>query len=422
MISMERFRERLARLRTITAPGEGVTRLAFTDSDWEGRAYFISLMKEAGLSVREDAFGNVIGRREGTRPDLAPVLCGSHGDSVPEGGNFDGVCGVLCAIEIAQSMAEDGWRNERPYEAALFMCEESSRFGAATLGSRAMCGMLSPADLLTYHDRDGRALYDVLKARGLDPDHVEDAKYRVRPAAYFEMHIEQGRVLEHEGKKAGVVTGIAAPTRLRFRIHGKQDHSGAAPMRLRHDGLAAAAELILAVERIARSHADPPVVSTAGTLRLKPNAINVVPGEVTLGVDIRSISAAAKADAVRAVLAEAGVIAKRRGVPFEVETVCDETPAPLRREMVDFLCACCAEEGLPYMTLPSGAGHDAMHWADVCPTGMLFLPCRDGVSHNPREWAELEDIAGAARVMERAVRRALRAGFSLEGDRDESHS
>lgn len=419
MISIQRFTERLSRLRTITAPGRGITRLAFTDEDWAGRAYMISLMKEAGLAVREDAFGNVIGRREGTRPDLAPVLCGSHGDSVPEGGNFDGICGTLAAIELAQSMQEDGWQNERPYEAVLFMCEESSRFGAATLGSRAMCGELSPRDLLTYHDKEGRALYDVLKRRGLDPDHIERAKYPVRPAAFFEMHIEQGRVLEHERKKAGVVTGIAAPTRLRFRIHGHPDHSGAAPMTLRHDGLAAAAELILAVERIARSHADPPVVGTASTLRLRPNAINVVPGEVTLGVDIRSISAGAKADTVRRVLDEAEAIGARRQVPFDVDWMSDERPVPIRRDVVDFLMDCCAAEGLPAMTLPSGAGHDAMHWAERCPTGMLFLPCRGGVSHNPDEYAEVEDIAGAARVLERAVRQALRADFHFreEGQR-----
>ena len=416
MISTERLGAQLAHLGRITAPGRGVTRLAFTDSDWEGRAYVMSLMKEAGLSLRVDAFGNVVGRREGTRPELAPVLCGSHADTVPEGGRFDGACGTLAAIEIARSMEEEGWRNERPYEAVLFLCEESSRFGAGTLGSRAMCGELSLPDLLSLHDREGRALYDVLKARGLDPDHVAEAKYKGKPAAFFEMHIEQGRVLEHEGKKAGVVTGIAAPTRLRFRLHGHPDHSGAAPMHLRHDGLALAAEIILAAEREAKAHSDPPVVATVGTLRVRPNAMNVVPGEVTMGLDVRSISSAAKDEAVAHILAAAEAAGRRRGIPYDIEPICREEPAPIRRDVADLLMACCEEEGLSAMRLPSGAGHDAMHWAAVCPTGMLFLPCRDGASHCAEEHAELEDIAGAARALERAVRKVLRADFHFKED------
>ncbi len=411
MISKERLAAQLAHMATITSSERGITRLAFTDADWEGRAYLMSLMKEAGLAVRQDAFGNVIGRREGTRPDLTPVLCGSHGDSVPEGGNYDGICGILCAIELARSMEEEDFANERPYEAVLFMCEESSRFSVATLGSRAMCGELTEEDLHTYHDKEGNTLFDVLKERGLSPERIKEAKYDQVPAAYFEMHIEQGRVLEHEKKKAGVVTGIAAPTRFRLHIHGHADHSGAAPMYLRHDGLAMAAEIILAVETEGRRHENPPVVATASTIEIRPNALNVVPGEVVLGVDVRSISASAKDEAVTHILAAAEEAGRRRDIPFTVEPMGREAPVPLRQDVTDFLMTCCREEGLSAMKLPSGAGHDAMHWGRICPVGMLFIPCRNGVSHSADEYAELDDIVSGTRVMERAVRKALSAEF-----------
>ncbi len=413
VISTERLRERFEHMKGITDPGRGVTRLAFTDSDWRGRAYIISLMEEAGLTVREDAFGNVIGRRAGLRDDLPAVAFGSHGDSVPEGGNFDGLAGVLSAAEVMQSLREEGFQNERPLEMMLFMCEESSRFGAATLGSRAMCGELTLSDLFKYHDREGRALYDVLKKRGLDPDHVENAYYKEPPAAFFEVHIEQGRVLEHEKKQLGVVTGIAAPTRLRISIRGTAAHSGGTPMHLRHDGLAAAAEIILTAEWEGLRHTDPMVVATVSTIRNKPNVINVVPGEVTLGVDVRSISREAKHEAAEHIMSTAKEVCRKRGVGCECTIVSDEEPAPIRKSVIDFLGRCCMEAGRDWMRLPSGAGHDSMHWAMRCPTGMIFLPCKNGVSHNFEESAEIEDVAAAAGVLERAVREASRGDFHL---------
>lgn len=416
MISKERLAEQLARMGAITSSERGITRLAFTDADWEGRAYLRSLMEAAGLTVREDAFGNLIGRREGTHPDLPPVLCGSHGDSVPEGGNYDGVCGILSAIELARSMEEEHFANERPYEVMLFMCEESSRFGAATLGSRAMCGELTEEDLHRYRDKDGHALWDVLKARGLAPERIAAAQYEGRPAAYFELHIEQGRVLEHEGKPIGVVTGIAAPARCRLHIAGQADHSGATPMDLRHDGLAMAAEIILAVEAEGKRHRDPPVVATASTIEVKPNALNVVPGEVVLGLDLRSISAEARKEAEEQILADVRAISRRRHIPYAVEDLGREDPVPLRQDVVEFLLACTKAEGLSAMALPSGAGHDAMHWGRICPTGMLFIPCRGGVSHRAEEYAELADIANGARVLERAVRAVLQREVSLGGE------
>lgn len=413
MINKERLAARFAHMKTLTAPGKGINRLAFTDADWEGRAYLTSLMKEAGMTIRVDPFGNVIAHRAGLDESLPAVMCGSHGDSVPEGGNYDGVTGILGAIEVAQSMADDDFQNDRPLEVVLFMSEESSRFSRATLGSRAMRNELTLDDLHNYKDKEGKSLYDILKSRGLDPDHISDAVYKNPLAAFFEIHIEQGKVLEHDHLQIGVVTGIAAPTRMKLHLHGSADHSGATPMNLRHDGLAAASEIILAVEREAAAHKEPPVVGTVGTISIHPNAMNVVPGEVEIGVDVRSIDKKAKAETVAAILKDAEEITARRGISMDVERLSDETPVPLRPEMTDFLAKCCEEEGMTYKKMPSGAGHDAMHWADYCPTGMLFLPCKDGISHNPAEYADMDDITNTVKVLERAIRKACGREFSL---------
>ena len=233
MISLERLEAAFAHMKTITAPGNGIHRLAFSDADWAGRQYLIDLMKDAGLTIRIDAFGNVIGHYTGTNEDLPAIMCGSHGDSVPEGGNYDGVFGILTAIETIRSMQEDHFRPDHPIEVVLFMCEESSRFGAATLGSRAMRGELSTKDLDTLKGKDGCSLRQVLLSRGLDPDHLEKAVYTRPLKAFLETHIEQGRVLEHEGLTIGAVTGIAAPSRFKvpaWQCGSQRCHSdGAAP-------------------------------------------------------------------------------------------------------------------------------------------------------------------------------------------------
>lgn len=413
MISESRLHDQLAHIRTITTPdsGAGIMRLAFTESDWTCRAYLKSLMQEAGLTCREDAFGNIIAHRPGKNEKLPAVMFGSHGDSVPHGGNFDGIVGILSAIEVARSLKEDGIETDAPLEIVLFMCEESSRFGMATLGSRVMRGKLPKEKLTQLKDKNGITLREALLARGLHPEALETAKYTKPLKAFFEVHIEQGRVLEHEKKSIGIVTGIAAPTRLRMHIHGRADHSGATPMNLRADGLCTAAEIILAVEREARRHTEPPVVGTVGTITVDPGAMNVIPGEVTIGIDIRSISAEAKAEAAMHIENFARETAAARQVPITIEPIGNGTPAPISSEMVNFLSDICAEEGVSYMTMPSGAGHDTMHWADYTHAGMLFIPCKDGISHNPQESAQLADIVRVAKLLEKAVREVAKEDF-----------
>ena len=413
MISKDRIAAQLAHMAGISGPepGPGIHRLAFSDSDWKGRSYLIGLMKEAGLAVRTDAFGNVIGHLAGTDESLPAVMFGSHGDSVPSGGNYDGIVGVLSAIEVVRSLRESGFKNEHPLEVVLFMCEESSRFGAATLGSRAMRGELRLDDLHRLKDEKGQSLYDVLKERQLDPEHIADALYQKPLKAFFEVHIEQGKVLEHEGVGLGVVTGIAAPTRMRVHLHGSADHSGATPMRLRRDGGCAAAEIVLQVEKLASSHTDPSVVGTVGVLHVHPCAMNVIPGETELGIDIRSISAAAKAKTAADVRSAIAEITHRRGIPYDIEEISDETPAVISDHMISFLSRLCQSQHKKYIQLPSGAGHDAMHWFDYTPTGMLFIPCKDGISHNPAEQASLADIISVAEILEQAVHEVSKRSF-----------
>ncbi|MGI6262720.1 MAG: M20 family metallo-hydrolase [Succiniclasticum sp.] len=416
MISETRLQAQLDHMAAITTHAhgaKGINRVAFTTTDWEGRRYLMGLMQEAGLEIRTDAFGNVIGHRRGTREDLPAVMCGSHSDSVPEGGNYDGVCGILGAIEVVRSMQEDGFINERPLEIALFMCEESSRFGCSTAGSKFMRGFLRKEDLFKYHDKYGNSIYEVLQSRGLRPDDIETCRYTRPLAAYLELHIEQGKVLEQKGLPLGVVTGIAAPTRLKMHFHGSADHSGATPMALRQDGLCAAAEVVLAVEEAARSHTNPPVVGTVGMVSVEPNAMNVVPGETGLGIDIRSISKEAKDEVLQQIVDRAHAVSKRRGVPLSVDLLYDDNPVPLDNGIIHFLSSCCREAGIPYMEMPSGAGHDAMNWASYCPTGMLFIPCRGGVSHSPEEFARTEDFVQAVGILETALRTLSRADVAI---------
>ena len=405
MIQRERLVKDFEVMAQLTAPGEGINRLAFTDADWAGRQYIIDRMTDAGLSVEMDDFGNVIGYKIGKKPDLPVVMVGSHTDSVPNGGNYDGVVGVLSAIEVIRSMTDDGYKHDHTIAVVSFMCEESGRFGDATLGSKAMRGELTLQDLHRLVDKQGVSLYEALKGRNLNPDGIEEMEY-IRPVKSFtEIHIEQGKVLEHEQKTIGIVTGIAAPERFYVTIRGNADHSGATPMNLRHDALCGASKIILGIEEIASMQEVPPVVGTVGVVEVMPGAMNVIPGAVKLGVDIRSISKAARNSVVTLVKEFIDITAEKRGLSYTIETIAQDHPVEMHPAMIREIEEAVKSVGIEYMTMPSGAGHDAMHWAEVVPTGMIFIPCRDGISHNPAEFAEMEDIVTGAEVLDKVLRK-----------------
>lgn len=405
MIQRERLVKDFEAMAQLTAPGEGINRLAFTDADWAGRQYIIDRMTDAGLSVEIDDFGNVIGYKIGKKTDLPVVMVGSHTDSVPNGGNYDGVVGVLSAIEVIRSMIDDGYEHDHTIAVVSFMCEESGRFGNATLGSKAMRSELTLQDLHRLVDKQGISLYEALKGRNLNPDGIETMAYKRPVKSFTEIHIEQGKVLEHEQKTIGIVTGIAAPERFYVTIRGNADHSGATPMNLRHDALCGASKIILGIEEIASMQEEPPVVGTVGVVEVTPGAMNVIPGAVKLGVDIRSISKVARNSVVTLVKEFIDITAEKRGLSYTIETIAQDHPVEMHPAMIREIEEAVKSVGVAYMTMPSGAGHDAMHWAEVVPTGMIFIPCRDGISHNPAEFAEMDDIVTGAEVLDKVLRK-----------------
>ena len=405
MIQRERLVKDFEAMAQLTAPGEGINRLAFTDADWAGRQYIIDRMTDAGLFVEIDDFGNVIGYKIGKKPDLPVVMVGSHTDSVPNGGNYDGVVGVLSAIEVIRGMTDDGYEHDHTIAVVSFMCEESGRFGNATLGSKAMRGELTLQDLHRLVDKQGISLYEALKCRNLNPDGIETMAYKRPVKSFTEIHIEQGKVLEHEQKTIGIVTGIAAPERFYVTIRGNADHSGATPMNLRHDALCGASKIILGIEEIASMQEEPPVVGTVGVVEVMPGAMNVIPGAVKLGVDIRSISKVARNSVVTLVKEFIDITAEKRGLSYTIETIAQDHPVEMHPAMIREIEEAVKSVGIEYMTMPSGAGHDAMHWAEAVPTGMIFIPCRDGISHNPAEFAEMDDIVTGAAVLDKVLRK-----------------
>ncbi|KYZ78032.1 Zn-dependent hydrolase [Anaerosporomusa subterranea] len=415
MVNSKRIEKWFSQLAVVgTDAGGGFTRLAFSDSDWQVRDIVIELMQNAGLTVRFDAFGNIIGRREGKNPDAPVVMLGSHTDSVPNGGNFDGVLGVLAAIEAVQCMQESGEENYHPIEVVVFMAEESSRFGYATLGSKVFCGKISLENLESYKDKQGISLAQEMRLRGLVPEKIAQACYTGEIKSFLELHIEQGKALELTGHQIGVVTGIAAPTRLRLMVTGMADHSGATPMNMRQDALTAAAEIILQVEALATAELQNGVVGTTGIVKAEPGVMNVIPGRVELGIDIRGISSDSKHRVIDNLVAAVDSIKDRRGVGVEIVTLTDDTPVQISGEMIDFLDDICKQFPYPTMRMPSGAGHDAMHIAAIAETGMLFIPCRGGISHNPGEWASIDDIVAGTEIVLAAVRKLASQEFSWQ--------
>jgi N-carbamoyl-L-amino-acid hydrolase len=387
-------------------PQGGVTRLAYSEADLQARQRFVEQTEAAGLTPRTDAVGNLFARRPGREGELAPVGFGSHLDSVPHGGRFDGPLGVLAALEVIRSLNDAGLRTRRPIDLICFAAEESGRFGLGTLGSKALVGKLTPEMLASLRDPRGQTLGQALQACGYEPERLDQA--RLRPGAYhayLELHLEQGAVLESRGLPVGVVTGIAAPTRYRVSYIGRADHSGATPMDLRKDALVAAAELVLAVRRLTVTHGSATTVGTVGILRVQPGAMNVIPGEVALGIDIRDIQAEGKRRVARKVFAAAKRIAKKWGIEAAIEQLADDPPVPLPARIRQLSAAACRDRGIPCMELPSGAGHDAMYMAEVSEAGMLFTRCRAGISHNPAEHVSDEDVAAGATALAETVLR-----------------
>jgi len=396
-----RILERIETLARITEQADGLTRVYLSPQHAEANRLVGSWMREAGLEVHVDAAGNLVGRREGDRPGLPCLMLGSHLDSVRNAGRYDGMLGVLTAIECVEALGD------RPLPFAIevvgFGDEEGVRFQATMLGSRAIAGTFDPT-LLDLQDAAGVSLRAALAAFGLDPAAIGSAARRREDVlAYVEYHIEQGPVLEAEGLPVGVVTAINGQQRFRVQIDGMAGHSGTVPMRLRQDALAAAAECVLAAERIATGVPD--AVATVGQLAPSPGATNVIAGRAVFSLDVRSPRDADRTAVAAAILAECRAIAARRRVTIDIVQTHELASCGCAGWLQAQLSAAIAADGHRVVALPSGAGHDAMAMVALTDVAMLFLRCRDGISHHPAESITAEDAATGARVLQVFIER-----------------
>ncbi len=389
-IDAGRVRERLQSFARIGYQRDGsVTRLAFTRADLQARELLLHYLAALGLKVRIDAFGNIFGERTGSDPTLAPVLAGSHLDTVPQGGRFDGSLGVVAALEAVSLLTGAGVDLPRSVQVVSFSCEESSRFGVGTLGSALVAGSVAPGEVLALEDRDGLSIYAALTSAGFRPDELDSVRLQPQAVrAFVELHIEQGRVLEEAEQSVGIVTSIAAPTRFRVEVTGRPDHSGATPMALRKDALTGAAEMILLIERTAGESESS--VGTVGTLRVTPNAMNVVPGNAVFDVDLRGGDREDKQQMVARVEQGIKEIALRRSLTVSSQPLTHQEPVEMDSEIVELLTRHCAARGIGQRQMLSGAGHDAMQMARICPAGMVLVPSSAGISHSRDEWTDPE--------------------------------
>lgn len=376
----------------------GITRYALSPEEKATTETVATWMREAGLEVRRDAVGNLFGRLPGKR--LGPaILTGSHLDSVPNGGNYDGPAGVIAGLEAVRSLRQQGLVPELPIEVACFMGEEGSRFSYGLLGSSVLAGTFPYAEVESIRDQEGVSLAEALREYGGDPEALPSAAAPGGAyAAYVELHIEQSGVLESRGLPVGIVSGIAGMRELRGVIRGRAEHAGACPMDLRRDPMPAAAEVILEAERAARE-SGPTTRATVGFITAQPGASNVIPADVTLTFDIRDLDAARRDACVERVKAAFAAICQRRGLTYELHLEHTSVPIHCDAGVMQSMEAAARHLGLEPTQLPSGAVHDGANIASLCPVGMIFVRSRDGLSHCPQEYTSPEDLAAGTRLL-----------------------
>jgi beta-ureidopropionase / N-carbamoyl-L-amino-acid hydrolase len=384
-------------------PRGGLTRLALSDDDKRARDQMVAWMRQAHLRISVDQMGNIFGERAGAEA-LPPVIVGSHVDSVPTGGKYDGQLGVLCGLEVIRALDDHGVRTRHPLTLAIFTNEEGARFQPAMIASGVMAGKIALEDAYNARDKDGLRLVDELERIG----YLGAEPCVARPIrAYLELHIEQGPFLEEEGLSVGVVEGIVAIAWSRLTIHGVQDHAGPTPMRIRHDALVAAADVVAGVRRIARELGGD-TVTTVGHLTVQPNIVNAIPGRVVLSIDMRD-PRDATLDRARPML-EAVVkdACEREGVRGELEHYWRVPYTPFDPAVVDTVERAAKASGARYRRIRSGAGHDAQYMAAIAPAGMIFVPSHDGRSHCEEEFTPMDDV-------ERGANTLLLAALELAG-------
>ncbi len=390
---------RLARLGAI--PGDGVNRACLTPADGEARRLVIGWAREAGAEPSVDEAGNLWLRRPGTEDDAAPVLTGSHLDTQPEGGRFDGVYGVVAGLEVLAALEDAGERTRRPVEVVAWTNEEGGRFAPGCMGSMAWSGARPLEDFADVRDPEGVRFADALAAQARTESDLPRRPLGHRPHAYLEAHIEQGPLLEREQLRVGVVTGIQGSRWFTVTLTGESAHAGTTPLSLRRDAVRGMVSAVAALQALAHDPADV-LRFTVGRIVVEPNTSNSVPARVTFTIDLRHPEAATLArvgDAVEQTVRDAAP-----GLDVQVRQVFHAAPVAFDAGVVDAVERAAAAEGVSSRRLPSGAFHDAQFAAAVCPSGMVFVPCRGGVSHNPAEYASPEALRDGTAVLLRALR------------------
>lgn len=391
--------ESLAAISDCAEPPPTVTRVVFTETDLRAREYLKSLYEAAGLSVRVDAIGNTFARWEGAQPELPAVGTGSHTDAIPHAGMYDGTVGVLGGLEAIRSLQRAGFQPRRSLEVVMFTSEEPTRFGVGCTGSRLMSGAMTPENLCSLTDEQGDN-YDVVRQRAgfsgeLESVRLSDDYYH----GFVELHIEQGPELEAANLPIGVVTAIAAPATAEFIVTGEGGHAGAVLMPERHDALAAAAELVQEIESQALKNSSPHIVATVGCLDVHPGAINSIPSRIRFTLDLRDIDGANRDEVLSTIDRSIAEIAERRGVSVSSKILNADPPATASPAIIDAAVNAAESLGHDYQKMISRAYHDSLFMARVAPMGMIFIPCRGGVSHRGDEYSSPEQIKAGVETL-----------------------
>lgn len=399
-VNQGRLTAEIDKLATISdAPAPAVTRILFTKTELAGRAYVRQLAREAGLSLREDAVGNIFMRWEGRDAQLAAVATGSHIDAIPFSGKYDGVVGVLGAIEAVRALKQAGYQPQRAIEIIMFTAEEPTRFGLGCLGSRALCGQLTPEKLLALKDKEGRPFDQVRQEAGYTAELATVQLPKDHYKAFVELHIEQGPRLERAQLPIGVVTSIAAPATLRIQLKGEGGHAGAVLMSYRRDALLAAAEIALVVEKAALESPSSDAVATTGILEVYPGAVNSIPSQVKMEIDIRDTNLESRDAMVKHVQEAAGQICTARAIECTCELLNADPPITCGGSVITATVRATEKLHLNHHKLVSRAYHDALFMGQICPTGMIFVPSQHGYSHRPEEYTSPKEIANGVKVL-----------------------
>lgn len=385
-------------------PLRGVRRPTGTEANKQIRDYAVGHMREVGLDVRIDKIGNIFARKEGSKTNKGTVMCGSHLDSVINGGQFDGAFGVFGAIEALRRMAEEGFENERPLEIVVFTGEEGSAFKQTLLGSSVLASKTKLEETLSMRNDKGVTLEEALESIGYKGNFersLNDVEYMV------EMHIEQGPVLDKEKIPIGIVENISGITWIMATILGEGNHAGTTPMRMRKDALVAASDIVSFINRRARGLGSS-TVGTVGRLSVFPNGTNIVPGKVEMGIDIRDVVKENMEELKNEVLKALNDLKQKYGVDVHIQMPITHVPVPLSSEVVNIIEESAKQVGISAKGMNSGAAHDAQNMAEKVKTGMIFVPSVNGVSHSPMEWTEWEDIENGVQVLTQTLKNLSR--------------